>query len=115
VTVTTLAPARLAPPSGRFLPPAALFGLALFQRTALVWLLAGLLAVAAAAPVKRRRSWMLLVATLALALFWMGCSASGNPNNPANNGTPPGPYQVTITGASNGLSHSATVTVTVNT
>ncbi|HXJ91995.1 MAG TPA: SBBP repeat-containing protein [Terriglobia bacterium] len=112
VTVTTLAPARLAPPRGRFLPPTAPLGL---EKTGLVWLLVGLLGVAVAAAAKRRRSWMLLAATLALALFWIGCSASGNPNNPANNGTPPGSYQVTITGASNGLSHGITVTVTVNT
>jgi hypothetical protein len=114
LTVTTLSPARLAPPSGRFLPPAVVFGLGFFRSTGWIWLLAGLLGVAVAAAGKRRRSRVLVVATLALALFWIGCSASGNPNNPANNGTPPGPYQVTITGASNGLSHGVTVTVTVN-
>jgi hypothetical protein len=114
LTVTTLAPARLSPPSHRLLPPSALFRLAFFQRTGLLWLLVGLSGIAVAVASRKRRRWMLLGATLTLALLWVGCSGSP-PNSPANNGTPPGPYQVTITGASNGLSHSVTVTVTVNT
>jgi Beta-propeller repeat/Abnormal spindle-like microcephaly-assoc'd, ASPM-SPD-2-Hydin len=115
VTVSTLAPASVAPHSGPLLPPASLLKLLVSRRPWLAWLLAALVGIAAGTLGKRRRSWLLVGATLVLALFWMSCSGGGNPNNPANNGTPPGPYQVTITGASNGLSHSVTVTVNVNT
>jgi hypothetical protein len=95
------------------LPPASLLKLLVSKRPWLGWLVVALAGLAGALG-KRRRPWLLAGATLVLALFWMGCS-SANPNNAANNGTPPGPYQVTITGASNGLSHSVTVTVNVNT
>jgi len=113
VTITTLAPARLGPRPHRLLPPGAPLKLTVFKWPWSAWLLAALLGLGATALGKRRRSWAPMGATLAFALFWMGCSST-IPSGQAANGTPPGAYQISITGASNGLSHSVTVTVTVN-
>ena len=110
-TVTTLAPAALPPGFGRGRPPVSLFK---------PWLVAALLGMLSLLVLARRRSMrgvVLLAAIMILATFWMSCSggpASGNVNNPANNGTPPGTYTLTITGAAQGLGNSTTVTVIVN-
>jgi hypothetical protein len=109
-TVTTLAPAAVPHGFGRFLPPRGLFRMPWMTTLAV----AGLLFLLALA--RGRRAPLAFAAMLILATLWMSCSggpASGNINNPANNGTPPGTYSLTITGAAQGLGSSTTVVVTV--
>jgi hypothetical protein len=55
------------------------------------------------------------VGYLILAIILIGCGggASGEPTPPSG-GTPTGSYVLTVTGTSNGVSHSQTLTLTVN-
>ena len=55
------------------------------------------------------------VGYLILAIILIGCGggASGDPTPPSG-GTPTGSYVLTVTGTSNGVSHSQTLTLTVN-
>ncbi|HEV2378875.1 MAG TPA: SBBP repeat-containing protein [Terriglobia bacterium] len=109
-TVTTLAPAAAPHGFGRFLPPTS-------RMPWVIALLAGMLSLLVLARARGRRALILFAATLLMAAFWASCSggpASGNQNNPANNGTPPGTYTMTITGAAQGLGNSTTVAVKVN-
>lgn len=71
---------------------------------------------------RRRRRWILLAplaATLLMAALWSACGGGGSigggggggNNNP---GTPAGTYTLTITAASQGLSHAVSLSLTVN-
>ena len=109
-TVTTLAPAAAPHGFGRFRPPTS-------RMPWVIALLAGMLSLLVLARGRGRRAVLLFAATVFMAAFWASCSggpASGNQNNPANNGTPPGTYTMTITGAAQGLGNSTTVAVKVN-
>ena len=64
---------------------------------------------------RRRRRWKTLLSLLlfaSLAAAAIGCA--GTPAPPANPGTTPGAYVVTVTGTSGAVTQSTTVTVAVN-
>ena len=71
---------------------------------------------------RRRRRWKTLLSLLlfaSLAAAAIGCAAMPAPATtpvmtPANPGTTPGPYVVTVTGTSGAVTQSTTVTVAVN-
>jgi Abnormal spindle-like microcephaly-assoc'd, ASPM-SPD-2-Hydin/Beta-propeller repeat/Cep192 domain 4 len=109
VTVATLGPASAPLDSHRILPPSGLPKLPWP-----VWMLLGtlLLPLVRINRASARRPWMVLAATLLLATFWMACSGP-NPNLPVNKGTNPGTYQLTLTGSSGNLGHSAPATLIV--
>jgi uncharacterized repeat protein (TIGR03803 family) len=59
-----------------------------------------------------RRS--VLAAAFASATLLVSCSGGGNTSPATNPGTPPGTYTLTVTGTSGNLSHSTTLTLTIN-
>jgi hypothetical protein len=73
-------------------------------------------------PLRRRRTKTVLSLLLlvAFAATLMGCGGAtatttpAPPNPPANPGTTPGSYMVTVTGSSGALTASTTISVTVN-
>jgi hypothetical protein len=70
-------------------------------------------------PIRRRRTitklGLLLIATLiGAAIGCGGGNAAAPPANPANPGTTPGAYTVTVTGSSGGITATTAVTVTVS-
>jgi len=105
VSVTTTAPSLSGMPLGEFVPPA--LWLALFAMTALVIF-------------TRRRGWvsgrLAYPASVAVVILVIGWSAGcgGNNSPPKNSGTPKGTYQLSVTGAANGVSRPLSLTLTVN-
>jgi Cep192 domain 4 len=99
-TVTTGAPGA-APPVQR---PRGPFGL-LFALAAL-W--AAVLLVQARG---RRSGWALASAALLLVVLWTACG--GGSTGTFSQGTPPGNYPLTLSGTVGGLSHTTTVTLSV--
>jgi hypothetical protein len=67
------------------------------------------------AAAQRRRAYVFAapLGFLVLAIILIGCGGSGS-NRSQSGGTPTGNYTLTITGTSNGVSHSQTLTLTVN-
>jgi hypothetical protein len=117
VTVATTAPSAIAPrtlPQPRLPRPQALVILAM--------LLAGVawtLRVSRQARASRRTVLLPFAAGLLLALALAGCGGGGSSSSPpANRGTPPGAYALTVTGTvgsgSTAVSHSVKLTLTVS-
>jgi hypothetical protein len=112
LTVATEAPSLLGPlaPSPPSLPPA------------ILWLVAAgvvMLAVALYRALRQPRTRFAIAEAFALFLasvaLWTSCGggAVSAPHVPVG-GTPAGTYTITVTATSNNLSHSTTVTLTVN-
>jgi hypothetical protein len=109
VTLTTTAHAFLPPPFlPRYGPPMHLW-----------WVLAACFAWFLAAVMvwnlgrgSRRRAWLSATVVLVLAALCTSCGG-GTSSGPPPPGTPPGPYNVTVTGNSGNLSHASTVQLLV--
>jgi parallel beta-helix repeat protein len=114
ISVTTTAAASLAVP--RMTPPRMppfgffLLVLLLFSVFALMISLAGL-----ASPLPHRRgAFACSLVILLVALIWAGGCGSSGSSGPKNPGTPKGPYSLTVTASSNGVSHPLVLSLTVN-
>jgi hypothetical protein len=116
MTVTTKVRSQLPPrPGPHFLPPP---WVRPWVSPWFLWLLGVILTFGLTAARTGRRTpiWLALVFVTLFVLMWAGCGSGGGGAGGfgAPSGTPAGNYTLTITGASNSLTHSATVTLTVN-
>ncbi|PYV23931.1 MAG: hypothetical protein DMG27_14255, partial [Acidobacteria bacterium] len=108
VAVTTTA-ASLSVPAQRALPRGSRLPLSVWF-TALVLLLA-----LAAMLVRRRRVQVVLAAILVVAVLWGSCGGGGSGvGGGGNRGTPAGNYNLIVTGKSQSLSRTLTLTLKVN-
>jgi len=110
VTVTTTAPSFIFP-QRRVGPPGSWP-----HRPLWIAALALLLALLAAA-IRRQRVLAALAAVLVILALWASCGGGdggGGGGGGGNPGTPSGTYNLTITGASGGVSHTLTLTLVVN-
>jgi sugar lactone lactonase YvrE len=119
IQLTTTAPSIATPGGGRQWRP--FDGLRIWPMVLMVALASTLLAFASrfrGATARRRRAYAfaLPLGFLLLAITLIGCGGGGSSPGPPppSGGTPNGNYALTITGTSNGVSHSQTLTVTVN-
>jgi hypothetical protein len=114
VTISTTARSILAPGRGPHIPvPTA----HLPARVVWTYWLLALVALASLAIILRRRQRLVgliaLLASVLLMMFWIACGGGGS--DPTGlHGTPPGTYNISVTGVSGSLSHGVTVTLTVN-
>ena len=108
VKVTTTAASGVFPPvrAPWDIPPIVVFCIGLF-----VLLVLGLLRRFRPARTRLQPALLVSLAAVLLAItFWTAC---GSGASPSSGGTPPGTYMLTVTGASGSLSHSTTVSLTV--
>jgi sugar lactone lactonase YvrE len=121
VQVATTARSIATPGFGRQWRP--FDGLRILPMVLMVALASTLLAFASrfrGAAARRRRAYAFAIPLgfLVLAIILIGCGGGGYTSSPVppppSGGTPTGNYALTITGTSNGVSHSQTLTLTVN-
>jgi subtilisin family serine protease len=77
-----------------------------------IWLL--VLAALASVALRQRRAIVVLGSVLFLVVLWVACGGSPPPPPVQPKGTQAGTYQLTVTAASSGMSHSTDLTLTVN-
>ena len=92
--------------SAGFIPPA--FELLLAILALLRWL-----SIRKPVPKKFSCRWLTASALICVIALLASCGTGGDSNPPANNGTPPGTYQITVQGESGSLKTSTTVTLVV--
>jgi hypothetical protein len=124
VLVDTTALSSATPGVGRQWPPVG--GLRILPMALMVALASTLMAFAsrfrgAAAQARRAYAFAIPLGFLVVAMILIGCgggggggSSNGSSGPPPSGGTSTGNYVLTITGTSNGVSHSQTLTLTVN-
>ena len=116
VSVTTTAPSGVLPDSRpRSAPPANLLWFVPFILIAVLLLkLQGDLRVFGTRRKPGFAYGLALAALFAMMACASGCAGGGGGGGGHNPGTPPGTYTLTITGTSSGVSHTRTLTLTVN-
>jgi trimeric autotransporter adhesin len=112
VRVTTQAPSSAPPSVGRRWRP--FDGLRMLPMLLIVAIASTLLAFASRFRAQRRRTYAFAIPLALLLLALIGCGGGSASPPPPSGGTPTGNYTLTINGTANGVSHSQTLTFTVN-
>jgi hypothetical protein len=109
IAVATTAPSFA--PSARRSPPSSPFGKPL--ATPVLWL--ALLAFLGTASLlgRKRQALVLLAITALTVLLWASCGGGGGGCGSSNPGTTPGTYNITLTASAGNITHTSTVTLTV--